>query len=290
MNLDLLTRRVCLYLAFAGLIAATHVTPARSEEPQKPASVIADPGLEAAVRAEVYEKRHNAEPITVEDLKNISRVIGRGKKIKDLSGLEHCAALMSIDLTDNEISNLAPLSKLTRLQSVMLANNQIADLGALKELTAMQLLDLSGNKVTDLAALSGMKNLRTLYVARNQLTSLQPIAELSKIWSLDASANQLTDLAPVSGLAWLTTLDVRQNQIKSLEPLAPLRELKYLLLSGNQIADLTSLVAMCRKDAEGEKRFAPYLQLYIQDNPLSDAAKQQLDELKSVGVRVQEIQ
>ena len=73
------------------------------------------------------------------------------------------------------------------------------------------------------------------------------------------SANQLTDLVPVSSLGWLTMLDIRQNQIKSLKPIASLRELDFLLISKNQIDDLTMLLAMCRKDAEGEKRFAPYL-------------------------------
>jgi Leucine-rich repeat (LRR) protein len=83
-------------------------------------------------------------------------------------------------------------------------------------------------------------------------------------------------------------LDVRQNRIESLEPLAKLRELNFLLLTGNQVSDLGPLVAMCRADAEGEKRFAPYLKLYIGENPatVDGGNAEQLDELRKLGVRV----
>jgi hypothetical protein len=38
-----------------------------------------DKALEAAVRAEVFAKRYNQEPLTVDDVKTISQVVGKGK-------------------------------------------------------------------------------------------------------------------------------------------------------------------------------------------------------------------
>ena len=38
-----------------------------------------------------------------------------------------------------------------------------------------------------------------------------------------------------------------------------------------------------------EGAFAPYMRLYIAGNPLSDAGKKQLDELKKIGVRVEDV-
>jgi hypothetical protein len=97
----------------------------------------------------------------------------------------------------------------------------------------------------------------------------------------------LTKLDPVGGLNWLTMLDVRKNAIENLAPLAPLKELDFLLLTGNKVAELGPLVEMCKADAAGEKRFAPYLKLYIGENPLGDAAKgEQLEALKGAGVKV----
>ena len=78
------------------------------EKPAPPPQLFPDSGLEAAVRAEVYEKRYNKDVLTVDDVKSISRVIGKSKGIKSLSGLEHCAALMLIDLEGNEINDSPP--------------------------------------------------------------------------------------------------------------------------------------------------------------------------------------
>ena len=255
------------------------------QEPAAPASVFPDQALEAAVRAEVFAKRHNEEPITAEDVQNISRVVGKKKEIKNLEGLQHCHALMLIDLEDNEIVDLKPIAELKRLQSVTLAGNKIKDLTPIENLKAMQLLDLSRNEVEDLWAVKQMSNLRTLYVADNRLTSLEPLAELSKIWSLDVSRNQLADLTPVGKLKWLTTLQITGNQVESLAPLTELTELDMLLMSNNKVADLGPLVEMCRKDAEGERRFAPYLDVYLGGNPIADQ-ENVTKTLESLGVNV----
>ncbi|MFM8327143.1 MAG: hypothetical protein ACKN9U_19980, partial [Pirellulaceae bacterium] len=44
-------------------------------------SVFPDKALEAAVRKEVFAKRFNEEPITADDVKNISQVVAKGKGI-----------------------------------------------------------------------------------------------------------------------------------------------------------------------------------------------------------------
>ena len=256
------------------------------EQPAPPPDgIFPDKALEKAVRAEVFAKRNNEEPITAEDVRNISRVVGKKKGITNLEGLQHCHAIMLIDLEDNEISDLKPIVDLKRLQSVTLAGNQIKDLAPIENLKAMQLLDLSRNEVDDLSALKQMTNLRTLYVANNKLTSLDPLSALPKIWSLDASYNQITDLAPVGKLKWLTTLQITGNQVESLAPLSELRELDMLLMSKNKVTDLGPLVEMCRQDAEGEKRFAPYLDVYLGENPIADK-EQAIETLKSFGVDV----
>ena len=132
-----------------------------------------------------------------------------------------------------------------------------------------------------------MSNLRTLYVADNRLNRLEPIGELSKIWSLDVSKNQIGDLGPVGSLRWLTTLDIAGNQVESLQPLTTLRELDMLLMSNNRVSDLGPLVDMCRQDAEGDRRFAPYLEVYLGGNPLdAKKAAEQTKLLESFGVDV----
>ena len=60
-----------------------------------------------------------------------------------------------------------------------------------------------------------------------------------------------------------------------------------LLMSGNKVTDLAPLVDMCRKDAEGDRRFAPYLEVYLGENPIDEKKKsEQIAELESFGVDV----
>ena len=60
--------------------------------------------------------------------------------------------------------------------------------------------------------------------------------------------------------------------------------------NNNQITDLAPLIAMLKEDLEGEKRFAPYLQIYLRGNPLrSDEAKAQLREMKELKLRVKDM-
>ncbi|MGB7326913.1 MAG: leucine-rich repeat domain-containing protein [Rubripirellula sp.] len=260
---------------------------AKKEKPAAPVSIFKDKNLEAAVRAEVYAKRNSKDPILASDVANISRVVGKGKKIADLSGLEHCKALMLIDLENNEIQNLAPIAELKRLQSVTLAGNKIRDIKPLQGLVAMQLLDLSKNQIEDLAPIGKMSNLRTLYVAENRLKSIKPLQSLTKVWSLDLAQNQISDLSPIGKFGWLTTLDITGNEVESLESLTELRELDMLMISRNKVKDLSPLVKMCRKDAEGDRRFSPYLEVYLGENPIDEKAKaQQTKKLQSFGVDV----
>ncbi|MBM3967731.1 MAG: leucine-rich repeat domain-containing protein, partial [Planctomycetes bacterium] len=124
-----------------------------------------DKALEAAVRREVFEKRYNAEPITAEDVKNISQVVGKGKGIKSLEGLQHCKALMKLDLENNEIVDLNPIRELKLLQSIDLANNKIQSLEPLTGLVAVQYLHIANNGIEDIAPLTGMVKLQSLYAS-----------------------------------------------------------------------------------------------------------------------------
>ncbi len=79
-----------------------------------------------------------------------------------------------------------------------------------------------------------------------------------------------------------------ENQIADLTPLTKQTDLNLLLLQKNKITDLTPLVNWAKADSEGPRRFAPFLRLYLKDNPLSNDAKtKQIESLKKYGVRIE---
>jgi Leucine-rich repeat (LRR) protein len=76
------------------------------------------------------------------------------------------------------------------------------------------------------------------------------------------------------------------NQISDLGPLTNQTQITKLILPKNKVASLTPLVKWLKADAEGAKRFAPYLELYLVDNPLDEESRtKHIPALKGFGVR-----
>ena len=86
--------------------------PVEKDDAAPPPPLFPDKALESAVRAVVFEKRFNEEPLTKEDVAKIPHVIGRGKGIKSLKGLEHCVSLMKIDLEETILLDTSSESQL----------------------------------------------------------------------------------------------------------------------------------------------------------------------------------
>src|SRR5207247_6347830 len=98
----------------------------------------------------------------------------------------------------------------------------------------------------------------------------------------------VSDLSPLTKITRLTNIDLSENQIEDVSPLTKQTEVSLLILDKNKIKDLAPLLPWAKADAEGPKRFAPYLRLYLRGNPLSDEAKaKQLAALKGYGVRIE---
>ena len=245
-----------------------------------------DESLEAVVRKNVFSKRDNEEPLTADDVKDLSQIIGKGKGIKDLSGLEKCASLALLDLADNEISDLGPLQGLKRLQSLTLSKNKIKDLDPIEGLIGLQYLHVAGNEIVDLSPVAELTAINVLYASNNQIKGLEPVRGLKKLWSLYVDGNHVSDLDPLKDLRWLSSLDLKGNQVSDLSLLSGLKQLRYLFLDRNKVADIDPVVEMCKKDVDGEKGFAQYLHLYLSGNPLSEASKEGLKSLQEIGVRV----
>lgn len=244
-----------------------------------------DKGLEAAVRKEVFAKRYNDEPLTKEDVKNISRVHGRGKGIQDLTGLEHCIAVQEIDLEDNEIEDVSPMAELKLLQSINLAGNKIQSIEPLKDLERVQYLELSRNRVRNIAPLAKMTNMRSLYLSENKVRRLGALKNLTKVWTLYVAKNPIKDFAPVGKLKWLSSFDASQCNLEKLDFLKPLTELKYVNVSENKLKDVSVLLEMARADEE--RRFSPFWKLYLKGNPLEEkTAEEQLEQLTKMGARI----
>jgi internalin A len=266
-------------------IAFLLATPAWSGA-ARAASPFPDKNLEAAIR-EVLKHEPKVE-LTDEKLQNVYFLDAPGKDIKDLTGLEKCKNLAELKLDKNKISDIKAIKDLTNLQNLDLSDNAIKDIGPLANLKGLQRIELSGNQIEKLEPLAGLTGLTSLYMDRNAIKDISPLAPLTKLWTLSIPKNQVKDIKVLEKLKKISTLDLGDNLVEDIGPVTKLTELKKLIVWRNKITDLKPLVDAAKADAAGSKLFAPYLFLYIDGNPLSDAAKKtQLAALKDAGVRVE---
>ncbi len=282
-RLNLVAMRLHLRLTLIGfslLGLAALTDQARAQE------IFPDESLRAVIKEILVKKQINKEQIEEADLKSIFFLEARGRGIKDLTGLEKCTNLASIKLPENQIESVAALAELKNVQELHLQQNKISDIAPLGGMEKLQYIQLENNQVAKLDGLDKLSNLRSLYLSGNQVESLAPLAEVSKLTSLYLDGNKVSDLSPIANLKWIELLGLKNNQISDLSPLAGFTELRYTFLQGNPLQDLSPLVEMAKKDVDGEKRFAPYWFLYLDADSLPDAAKAQVAELESLGVRV----
>ncbi|WP_123041442.1 stalk domain-containing protein [Cohnella candidum] len=214
------------------------------------ASVIADPTLAKAVRAEL--RLPSGKTLTPSVLKKLESLYPEESKAKitRLQGLENAVNMQSLFLPGQNIKDLSPIAKLKKLT----------------------FLALDGNQIADLSPLSGLRSLEKLVVAGNKIKSLTPLQHLNKLTDLLASNNQVTDLSPVKNmkLQWLL---LEGNKIQDLTPLKNHPTLEYLYLDNNLIQDIKVLETI------------PNLrEVSLPDNPLNEESLKVLVDLRNKGV------
>jgi internalin A len=107
--------------------------------------------------------------------------------------------------------------------------NTIADLAPLARLTALQSLDCSETEVVDLAPLAGLATLQWLIIRcdNTQIADLAPLAGLTALHSLACYQTQVADLAPLAGIAALRSLSCFNTKVADLAPLMRLTALQW---------------------------------------------------------------
>jgi internalin A len=150
-------------------------------------------------------------------------------------------SMTTLDLNDNQITDISFLGSLTNLTTLNLNHNQITDISFLGSLTNLTTLHLSWNRITDISFLGSLTNLTTLYLCGNQITDISILGSLTNLTTLNLNSNQITDISFLGSLTNLTRLELYKNQITDISSLGSLTNLTTLYLNSNQITDISSL-------------------------------------------------
>lgn len=234
-----------------------------------------DAALEAAVRSTLGIP---TDPITGDDMLGLTGLVAPNAGIANLEGLECASNLGFLLLSNNDLTDLAPLDGLTELFQVDVGfNDGISDLSPLAASTGMEELRVQvfngvSSHISDLTPLEDMNDLRVLYLNNHDIVDIAPLAGKPELYFLQLSDNDIVDLSPLagndalvalyaarnagiddlsalSGAVALEELDVTATStqptfITDLSPIAGAVDLRLLTAPMHQISDLSPLAGM----------------------------------------------
>ncbi|QQZ28335.1 TIR domain-containing protein [Thiothrix subterranea] len=181
-------------------------------------------------------------PAAIEQLIALIDLNCSSNQISDLNVLAHVPNLLTLDCSSNPISDLSALAHLPNLQTLQCGSNQISDLSALAHVPNLQTLQCWDNQISDLSALAHVPNLQTLQCWDNQISDLSALAHVPNLQTLSFGGNQINSLSALAHVPNLQTLGCGSNQISDLSALAHVPNLQTLdCSSSNSIRDFSAL-------------------------------------------------
>ena len=191
----------------------------------------------------------------IQYFKNLAELNIANNEISDLSPLSGCTKLKTLDASGQYISNLGALSDLKELTELNLADNELTTLSSLTELTELQKLDVSGNEIAVFGTAGKLQNLQYLNMADNPMEEidLSTLSDLANLTELNVSGCGIESIEGIN-TGNLTTLNVSYNQIDSAAALEKAEKLRTLDISYNMLTEadgLKSCISLQELSMEG---------------------------------------
>ena len=204
--------------------------------------------------------------------------------LTDMEFLRGCDKLMSVDVSDNPITDFSPLYDKPDLRTLVMDNTAIADVTQLHNLTGVTTLRAGYIWITvdERAALAAALPQCTIHTSYEYLikklnmgdkefytdaveldlkdsgvTDISALSQCIKLEKLNLSNNDIGWIARPVKIPTLTHLDLSGNTLSNIEALKELTNLTVLNLNGNSVTTLKPLAALTQ-----------LTELYLSGNPI----------------------
>lgn len=186
------------------------------------AATFTDVNLENAIRETINKP---SGYILKSEVDHITELRLDGKGITNLQGLEEFESLIVLDLRNNQVSDITPITGLTGLISLNLDNNHIASLSKFRHLIRLEELSLRQNQISNMDIQGSIIGLKRLYLDNNQINDLSGL-----ITTLNSFA-----------IPMLEEIYLNNNQISSLSAFSGVQTIKKLSLANNPLSNISTL-------------------------------------------------
>ncbi|MFQ3576001.1 MAG: hypothetical protein SNJ77_06150 [Cytophagales bacterium] len=158
--------------------------------------------------------------------------------ITSVEGLQHFTGLSIIEISGNDLESLPDLSKLNRLEQLILSRNKLTNIEAVLRISSLKTLDVSHNRLDRLGDLSSLINLEKLFANHNRMTVFPDLSQNGQLLNLHLSNNQLRSVTSMQNLNMLRTIDLSYNLFRQFPDLSSLTGIRDIFLNNNQINSL----------------------------------------------------
>ncbi len=233
-------------------------------------SIIEDIYLEARIRYKLNYKEGglNAIKLMMLDTLLYADFILKNYKTKSIKGIENCSNLIYLPLSNESITDLTPLSALTKLEfldlnqnytvedispltnlvnlkKLILYSNPIKDISPLANLTNIVYLDLLDLPINDINSLSNLINLETLYASgvgvKVNFNNISSLNNLTKLTRLDLAGRGIVNLKPIENLTELILLQVSYDSLTEISSVSKMKKLIRLYIRRNKVDDISGI-------------------------------------------------
>ena len=104
-----------------------------------------------------------------------------GYEINDLDGVGHCLLMISLDMSNNAIDDIADLSSLSHLREIYLSGNQIGYIDSLGYCAELRIVDISNNTIDDISPLFDLEHLEYVNLIGNPV----PVQQIDQLRSMN---------------------------------------------------------------------------------------------------------
>ena len=148
------------------------------------------------------------------DVNSVSNLDLSGKSLTDISGISVFPGLISLNISNNKITNLNEITKLSNLTRLIANDIDLTGkLEPLQKLTKLEVLQLNNcglvNKDID-ENISKVTSLKSLSLNLNKLTNATPLTSLTKLETLYLNNNEIITVGNLGNLN-LKILNVKNN-------------------------------------------------------------------------------
>ena len=139
------------------------------------------------------EEEEIAKPVYLNDFLTTLKIKELGSASAQLQEYELKNLDGHLELAGMELDDLTGIDLCTNLKSLDLSENSIIDITLLGYLHSLTVLDISGNAIDDISALIGLINLETLDLAFNNIDDIEPLLELPRLKYVNLIGNSVPD-------------------------------------------------------------------------------------------------